>query len=133
SAAFLAADGFTGAPALTVESESVAPIWSDLGERWRIHEQYFKAYPVCRWAQPAIEAVVSLQRQHRFNADAVDHIQINTFHEGTRLSTRCPVSSDEAQYSLPFPVAAILVRGQLGAAEVMGDALHDPSILRLSA
>jgi 2-methylcitrate dehydratase PrpD len=133
SAAFLAADGFSGAPALTVEEERVAAIWSDLGERWRIHEQYFKAYPVCRWAQPAIEAVLSLQQQHRFQADAIDHIEVSTFHEGTRLSTRCPTSSDEAQYSLPFPVAAILVRGQLGAAEVTGQALHDPAILRLAA
>ncbi len=133
SAAFLAADGFTGAPSLTVEEERIAPLWSDLGERWRIHEQYFKAYPVCRWAQPAIEAVLSLQRQHHFQADAIDHIEVNTFHEGTRLSTRCPTSSDDAQYSLPFPVAAMLVRGQLGAAEVTGHALRDPAILRLSA
>ena len=133
SAAFLAADGFTGAPALTVEAEGVAHIWSDLGERWRIHEQYFKAYPVCRWAQPAIEAVLSLQRQHHLDADSIKYIEVKTFHEGTRLSTRCPTSSDEAQYSLPFPVAAILVRGQLGAAEVTGSALYDPAILRLSA
>ncbi len=133
SAAFLAADGFTGAPALTVEEERVAPIWSDLGERWRIHEQYLKAYPVCRWAQPAIEAVLSLQRQHRFRAEVIGHIEVSTFHEGTRLSTRCPTSSDEAQYSLPFPVAAILVRGQLGAAEVTGEALQDPAILRLAS
>jgi len=133
SAAFLAAEGFTGAPALTVEDERAAPIWSDLGERWRIHEQYFKAYPVCRWAQPAIEAALSLQRQHRFQPESIDHIEVHTFHEGTRLATRCPATSDEAQYSLPYPVAAILVRGQLGAAEVSGPALQDPAILRLSA
>ena len=133
SAAFLAADGFTGAPALTVEAPSVASIWVDLGERWRIHEQYFKAYPVCRWAQPAIEAALSLQHQYYFRAEAIDHIEVSTFHEGTRLSTRFPATTDEAQYSLPFPVAAILVRGQLGAAEVTGDALHDPEILRLAA
>lgn len=133
SAAFLAAENFTGAPGLTVEEARVAPIWSDLGERWRIQEQYFKAYPVCRWAQPAIEAVLSLQRQHHFQSESIDHIEVNTFHEGTRLSTRYPTTSDEAQYSLPFPVAAILVRGQLGAAEVTGEALRDPAILRLSA
>src|SRR5262249_41357982 len=127
-----AADGFTGAPALTVEEDRVAPIWSDLGQRWRIQEQYFKAYPVCRWAQPAIEAVLSLQREHQFRADSIDRVEVTTFREGTRLSTRCPANSDEAQYSLPFPVAAILVRRQLGAAEVTGNALHDPAILRLS-
>jgi 2-methylcitrate dehydratase PrpD len=132
SAAFLAADGFTGAPALTVESEAAAPYWSDLGARWRIHEHYFKAYPVCRWAQPAVEAALALQRAHRVGADDIDHIEVNTFHEGTRLSTRCPTSTDEAQYSLPFPVSVALIRGRLGAADVTGDALRDPAILRLS-
>lgn len=132
SAAYLAADGFTGAPALTWEADEVAGIWSDVGSRWRILEQYFKAYPVCRWAQPAIEAALTLQREHRLTVDAIARVEVVTFHEGTRLSTRTPVSSDEAQYSLPFAVAAALVRGQVGAAEVSGAALHDPAILRVS-
>ncbi len=132
SAAYLAADGFTGAPALTVESDETASIWSDLGQCWRILEQYFKAYPVCRWAQPAIEAALTLQREHRIEADNIEHIEVRTFHEGTRLATRQPAATDEAQYSLPFPVAAALVRQQVGAGEVTGDALRDPAILRLS-
>lgn len=132
SAAYLAADGFTGAPALTWEADEVAEIWADLGTRWRILEQYFKAYPVCRWTQPAIEAALTLQHEHRLAPDAIACVEVVTFHEGTRLATRTPVSSDEAQYSLPFSVAAALIRGQVGAAEVSGAALHDQSILRLS-
>jgi 2-methylcitrate dehydratase PrpD len=95
-------------------------------------EQYFKAYPVCRWAQPAIEAALTLQRAHGLMAEWIDRVEVVTFHEGTRLSTRRPVSSDEAQYSLPFAVAAALVRGQVGAAEVSGAALRDAAILRVS-
>src|SRR5699024_11605794 len=56
SAAFLARDGFTGAPAATVSDPDVADIWADLGRRWYLLEQYFKPCPVCRWAQPAVEA-----------------------------------------------------------------------------
>jgi 2-methylcitrate dehydratase PrpD len=132
SAAYLAADGFTGAPALTVEQPEVAHIWADLGTRWRIMEQYFKAYPVCRWAQPAIEAALSLQRAHGIAADQIASVEVHTFHEGSRLATRNPTSTDEAQYSLPFPVAAALIRGRVGAAEVTGAALGDPAILQMS-
>ncbi len=132
SAAYLAADGFTGAPALTVERPEVAAIWADLGTRWRIMEQYLKAYPICRWAQPAVEAALALQRQHHITADQIASVEVHTFHEGCRLATREPISTDEAQYSLPFPVAAGLVRGQIGAGEVTGTALHDPAILQLS-
>lgn len=132
SAAYLAADGFTGAPALTVELPEVAEIWADLGTRWRIKEQYFKAYPVCRWAQPAIEAALSLQREHGLTAEQIASVEVHTFHEGSRLATRTPTSTDEAQYSLPFPVAAALIHGQVGASEVTGAALTDPAILALS-
>jgi 2-methylcitrate dehydratase PrpD len=132
SAAYLAADGFTGAPALTVERPEVAAIWADVGARWRIMEQYFKAYPVCRWAQPAIEAALTLQRAHEVNAEQIACVEVHTFHEGARLATRAPANTDEAQYSLPFPVAVALVRGQVGAAEVTGAALTDPAILRLA-
>jgi 2-methylcitrate dehydratase PrpD len=132
SAAYLAADGFTGAPALTVERPNVEYIWADLGQRWRIMEQYFKAYPVCRWAQPAVEAALSLQREHGINAEQIRRVEVHTFHEGSRLATQTPTSTDEAQYSLPFPVAAALTRGKLGATEVTGAALSDPAILRLS-
>lgn len=133
SAAYLAADGFTGAPALTVETPEVAEIWADLGTHWRIREQYFKAYPVCRWAQPAIEAALSLQRAHGLKAEQIASVEVHTFHEGSRLATRRPTSTDEAQYSLPFPVAAALIRGQVGAGEVTGAALADPAILKLAS
>jgi 2-methylcitrate dehydratase PrpD len=132
SAAYLAADGFTGAPAVTVEYPDAAEYWTDLGTRWRIMEQYFKAYPVCRWAQPAIEAALTLQQEHKIQAEQIATVQVHTFHEGTRLATRAPQSTDEAQYSLPFPVAAALVRGQVGAGEVTGAALNDRAILRLA-
>jgi 2-methylcitrate dehydratase PrpD len=132
SAVLLALDGFTGAPAITVESKEVDNLWSDLGFRWRITEQYLKAYPVCRWAQPAMEAVAQLQRDHDFDHAAIDRVAVRTFREASQLAGSAPETTEEAQYSLPFPVAALLVRGQVGATEIDGDALRDRDILRVS-
>ena len=131
SAALLAADGFTGAPALLVEAADVAGYWSDLGTRWRILEQYFKPYPVCRWAQPAVEAAVGLQRKHDVSAASIVGITVSSFDAAVRLACRRPRTTEEAQYSLPFPVAAALVRGGIGADEIGGSGLADPDILRL--
>ena len=132
SAGFLAADGYTGAPAITIEAPEVAHFWNDLGQRWRLLEQYEKAYPVCRWAQPAVEAVAALVRAHRFTHDQIEGLEIRSFTNAVALNTRRPDSPDAAQYSLPFPVAAYLVRGRLGAAELAGKSLRDPDILRLT-
>ncbi len=130
SAAFLAQGGFTGAPALTIEQ---APeYWGDLGQRWLICEQYYKPYPVCRWAQAPIEAVLALRRAHSLTAADVEHIEVETFHEAVRLATSEPMESDAAQYSTSFATAVALAHGDVTAADIMEDALHDPEILRLS-
>jgi 2-methylcitrate dehydratase PrpD len=135
TAALLAKDGFTGAPALTVEREDAFAFWRDLGTRWRIKEQYFKAYPVCRWAQPAVEAALTLQRAHGFAADEIATISIESFREAVALGSQClmPRTTDEAQYSLPFPVAAALRFGAIGAREVDAFGLGDAGVSRLVA
>jgi 2-methylcitrate dehydratase PrpD len=145
SAACLAEDGFTGAPADTIEPEGLPPsvvpvadardpsVWSDLGARWRILEQYRKPDPVCRWTQPAAEAVFALRRTHPGMTHAdVAGIEVETFHEAVSLSCREPTETDAAQYSLPFVVAAALVHGRLTVAEIAGEGLDDEAVLRVS-
>ena len=133
TAALLAREGFTGAPAITVERDDVRRVWSDLGERWRIREQYFKPYPVCRWAQPAIEAALALKRAHRFDVDQIVRIDVASFREAVDLGSQCavPTTSDDAQYSLPYGVAAALVFDRVGGFEVSSDAVGDVRVVRL--
>jgi 2-methylcitrate dehydratase PrpD len=132
SAGLMAASGFSGAPAITVEGEDVAGIWADLGQRWRMMEQYFKPYAVCRWAQPAITGALRLKQAHDIVCEDIVRITIETFHEAARLTTRHPADTEQAQYSLPFPVAAALVYGKLGADEIQEPALSNPEVLQLA-
>ena len=119
SCALMAEHGFTGAPAITISDEQVADIWGDLGERWYILEQYFKAYPVCRWAQPAVEAVRQIRSQaDNLNPDDIAEIHIHTFHQGARLHVKHPDTTEQAQYSLPFSVASALIDGVVTAEAV---------------
>ncbi len=130
SAALLAAMGHTGAPAITVEREDAAGFWADLGTRWYVGEQYIKPYPVCRWAQPAVAAALSLKDQ--IAAGDIARLGVHTFHEATRLPAAAPANTEEAQYSIRFPVAAALVRGTIGVDEVAGSGLVDPAIIDLA-
>jgi 2-methylcitrate dehydratase PrpD len=132
NAAYLAQDGFTGAPAITAEREDVETVWADLGRRWRLLEQYIKPYPVCRWAHPAIEAALGLLRAHDLRSPEIRSIEITTFHAAARLAHPNPATTEEAQYSLSFPVASALVFGDVGTGSISGASLHDPEVLRLS-
>ncbi|WP_298429391.1 MmgE/PrpD family protein [uncultured Jannaschia sp.] len=125
-AAALAARGFTGAPARVCDG----PAWDDLGTRWMIHEQYFKPYPVCRWAQAPVEAVLSL----RGALEApIETVTIETFHEAIRLAVTRPTTTEEAQYSTAFPVAVALARGGIGPRDVSGETLTDAAVLEIAS
>ena len=130
-AAFLAAEGFTGAPALTCEQ---APqFWEDLGDAWRtVEDTSYKPYPCCRWAHPSIDSVAHLMRKHNLSHHEVAGVDIMTFHNATRLAGHRPTTLDEFSYGIAFPVATMIVRGQIGVPELATETLKDPEILRLS-
>jgi 2-methylcitrate dehydratase PrpD len=132
SAGLLAAAGFTGAPAISLEGADVAATWADLGQHWLIAGQYYKPYAVCYWAQAPIAAALSLRDSQAIAVEQIAQIRVHTFHEATRLTGRRPADTEQAQYSLPFALAAALVHGQLGASELSGPALHDTRVLMLA-
>lgn len=131
--AYLAREGFTGAPALTCEGEEAAPFWSDLGTVWRtIEDTHYKAYPCCRWAHPALDAVQDLMRDNNLTHEQIEQVKIRTFHYATRLAGHEPQSLDDFTYAIAFPVATMIVRGKLGVEEIRPEIFKDPDILRVS-
>ena len=127
AAALLAADGFTGAPAGLIGDPH---LWADLGYSWRCLEQYFKPWPVCRWAHPAVRACVALATEYALRPDDIVDVHVTTFEEATRLSTSVPETTEEAQYSLSFAVAAALATRELGPEVTLAAGAH-PDTRRL--
>jgi 2-methylcitrate dehydratase PrpD len=118
SAAFLAQGGFTGIPSL-FECGGASLLIDEFGERYRVNELYFKPYPCCRWAQPAIECMRMLERKHGPIRDRIDSIVIHTFTESSRLLKDIPRNTEEAQYNLFYPLAAYLAYGELGPEQAL--------------
>ncbi|WP_298938321.1 MmgE/PrpD family protein [uncultured Ruegeria sp.] len=127
-AALMAMKGFTGAPAITVESDEAAPHWADLGKVWTIERNYIKPYPVCRWAHAAIDALSGLMRTHGFQSQDVTHIEVNTFAEAAALYPGMPATTSQAQYSLPFALSVMLVHGRIGPDDISGAGLSDAAV-----
>ncbi len=131
SAAILAENGFTGAPAITLEEDRAAPFWQDLGQFWQIEHQYVKPYPICRWAHAAIDATRGLMLTHDLTPDRIASVEIATFHEAACLFPGMPDTTSQAQYSLPFSVAAQIVHGHIGVEQITGDGLSDAAVARM--
>jgi 2-methylcitrate dehydratase PrpD len=133
TAAYLAKEGFTGAPALTCESDDAEPFWTDLGDRWlTLEHTHYKLYPCCRWAHASLDGVKQLMQENALTAADVAGVEIRTFHYATRLAGHEPKTLDEFSYAIAFPVAAMIVRGTIGPEELTQETLTDPEILRIS-
>lgn len=131
TAAYLAAEGFTGAPALTCEQAPA--FWEDLGTAWRtVEDTSYKPHPCCRWAHPAIDAAADLMAANGLTSNDIAGVEIKTFHHATRLAGHAPATLDEFSYAIAFPVACMIVRGQIGVPELRPETLSDTEILRVS-
>ena len=106
----LAEAGFTAAG--TVFDEPTVTVTSDLGDRFYLTSGYLKPYPCCRWAQPGIDAVLSLWRTHDVDSQRIEKVRVHTFEAATHLCTRHPDTAEAAEYSYPYPIAAALVTGE---------------------
>jgi len=132
TAAYMAQLGFTGAPAITIQSSEAEPWWQDLGEHWQIMETHYKPYPVCRWAHPAIDAAAMLMAENDLASSDVEKVRIQTFHNATRLAGHEPKTLDELTYAIAFPVAIMIVHGKIGVSELEPAILSDGEVLRIA-
>jgi 2-methylcitrate dehydratase PrpD len=128
----LAEHGFTGIPSI-LGFEKYRPWVSTLGSEYIMIEGVSrKRWCSCAWGHPSFVAALKLREAHVFSVDDITGIQVYTFHEAWRLSQRYPESTEEAQFSVKWPLAALLVDGEVGPDQVLESRLGDVRLRALS-
>jgi 2-methylcitrate dehydratase PrpD len=126
----MARQGFTSTPSLFALDQA-SPWVDSLGTEFFIQALYFKPYCCCRWAHAAVHAALKIAQEHAICLESIDRIQIETFAEACALSRRAPTTSEEAQYSVSYPVAAALLHGDVGPEQVLEGQFSDPRVVNL--
>jgi 2-methylcitrate dehydratase PrpD len=127
----LAQRGFTGIPSL-LGFEKYRPWVLDIGERyWMADGVFYKGWASCAWGHAACQAAWELARAHAFTAEQIAHIRVRTFEEATLLHQDDPATTEEAQFSLKWPLACLLLDGEIGPAQVLEERLEDPQVRAL--
>ena len=108
------------------------------GERWETLAVAVKPFPACHFTHAFADAVLAIRERHGIGPSDVERIHcligegaIKTVCEPAE-NKRHPRSAYDAQFSLPYVVAAALARGRFTLAELAGDALADPDTLALA-
>ena len=129
---FMAQRGFTGVEPLF--SEAPEREWvTSLGRQYEILNLYFKPYAACRWAQPAVAGCLKLVQENHLKPADLAKVKVRTFAAAAALTRKPPANTEEAQYNLAFPVAAALIDGAVGPAQVLPPRLFDQDILELAS
>ncbi len=109
----MAQKGFTGIQPLFDDTPN--PNWiTSLGQEWEIMNLYFKPYSACRWAHPGVDGALKILKENDLPADDIESIKVFTFKESAALSQKYPENTEEAQYNIPFPIAAAILDGEVG-------------------
>jgi 2-methylcitrate dehydratase PrpD len=124
-------EGFTGIKPLFDDTPNREWI-ENLGKNYEVMNLYFKPYAACRWAQPAVNGALKLCREFKIGVEEIGRIQVRTFQEAKELSNQAPADTEEAQYSLTFPVAAALIEGEVGPRQVLPPGIYNRRILDLA-
>lgn len=102
-----------------------------LGKTWEILNVDKKPYPCCRSVHGSIDAALSLREQFHLNARDIERVDIDTYLVGLKqcgLSEGSvhPTVATEAKFSTPYVTATALIKGSVGLADFLPEAILDP-------
>ena len=147
-AAGLAGKGITGSPFVLEGTElkggitqitmkvDAKPerITENLGEHYSINDVYFKPYTACRHTRGAAQATLTLKKEKGFVPDDVDGVEVFTYGVAAlAVGKGVPEGGSfvSAQFSIPYVVAACILDGALGPAQLTERRIVDPAIIAL--
>ena len=136
TAVLLAEEGFRGYPRAFDQDLLYDParLVRSLGSFCALEGLFFKPYACCRWIHSAIDGTLELIQENSLNAGEIDGIVIRTFERAVCLGNDPrPATGSEAQFSIPFCVAAAAVRGQESLLPMDSALNDDPEVLALAA
>ncbi|MGH6943941.1 MAG: MmgE/PrpD family protein [Geminicoccaceae bacterium] len=110
-----------------------------LGEVFEVMNVALKPYPACHFTHGCLDAAIALAREHRLEPGAITravaHVPegvVKTVCEPLEGKRR-PQNAYDAQFSIPYQVAAALLRGRFTLEELEPEAVGDPKIRALAA
>jgi 2-methylcitrate dehydratase PrpD len=124
----LAERGFTGIPSILGFEEYRDWVATVGSEYIMVEGVTFKQWSSCAWGHPAMYATQKVMSENGLRPEQIDRLTVYTFHEAWRLSQRQPSSTEEAQFSIRWPLAALLLDGRVGPDQVLAERFDDSGV-----
>lgn len=116
----------------------LASITHGLGSRWELPNVAVKPFPVCHFIHACGDSALLLREKHGLDATRIEKITALVPRETLHIiaepvaNKKRPANDYDAKFSVHYFVAACLVRGRFGLAELEVCARNDAAILGLA-
>ena len=110
--------------------------WIDrnVGTEYLFDQLLLKHWPSNMWIQAPLDCLDALRRENGFTAEDIQEIFMTpNFNERDKFSWKGYDSCRDAQFSIPYCLAACLLRGEPGPAWYDAQRLDDPAILDMAS
>ncbi|BDF69169.1 2-methylcitrate dehydratase [Oscillospiraceae bacterium] len=110
--------------------------WLDrnLGDEFLFNEILFKYWPANMWVQTPLCCLDAMRAEHGFTAEEISSIGVTPgFQARDAFRPEGYHSCKEAQFSIPYCLAAYLLCGRPGPGWFSADKLSDPAVLELAS
>jgi 2-methylcitrate dehydratase PrpD len=107
--------------------------------RWETPRISFKPYPACHFVHSSIDAAAALRVAEGVRAEDIESIELAVPAPAVELvlepraAKLAPRTPYDAKFSLPYSVATMLARGEVGVASYTAQAIGDRQVLALAA
>ncbi len=133
SATALAKRGFLGVESMLIhKEESKGYSLNDLGKEYKILNTYFKRYTSCRWSHPSIDAFLNLRQKNNIDPQKIKKIEVFTHKKATSLNNTKPINHIQAEYSIPFTLANVILYNEMGPKQISRENLNNKKVLEMA-
>jgi 2-methylcitrate dehydratase PrpD len=99
-----------------------------LGQEYHVLGVAFKSYPACWGPHPTLDAVQTLVQRHDIQVGEVRRIVVSGARSLLNFFDSAPQTIPDAQFSIPYPVAMLLLRQPPGYAWFTEENMHSPEV-----
>jgi 2-methylcitrate dehydratase PrpD len=105
---------------------------ADIGRHyWMTDWVFYKDWCSCAWGHAACQASAQLVEDNNIPVEQIAHIQVRTFEEAIKLHQGYPTTTEEAQFSLKWPLACLLLDGEIGPDQILESRFNDLQVRML--
>ncbi len=103
----------------------------DLGEKYLIEETYVKVHGGCRGNHAPTDVIQSMVREHKISHEEIKEIKVKVDSVTMMAEIHHPVSGREAQFSIPFSIAVVILDGNASLYQFTDEKARDPKVCEL--